>query len=746
MIIGGGTNMNKLIILLALSLLYYPIEGSAISFEIPSTDSLKDNEKIIAIVTLKQNQTKDDILKLARKYTGISVRKIYQEAFNGFSIEGKRKEIEALKAAIQVDGIYESLDYQTTIGESVPFVGGDVIRGFFDESNKRLTGKGVKVGVIDTGIDYTHPDLKRVYRGGKDLVDIDDDPMETVGSPFISTLHGTHVSGIIAANGKVKGIAPEAELYAYRALGPGGKGSTETVIAAIEAVIKDKMDIINLSLGNNINGPDLPITIALNKAVDKGIVAVVSNGNSGPKAWTVGSPGTSSKAISVGASSPPLKFPYLQAGLGNNRKKIAIQQIHGTAVWNFPNFEDIVLVDEIEKQKRDYVYKKIVLIERGGSPLLDKIQAAEDKGAKGVVIYNNSNGSFIGSITGKMKIPAVSISKSDGEYLKAFFEQEKIQSVKTSYENIKDELANFSSRGPVTVSWEIKPDLVAPGMAIDSTVPGGYLQLQGTSMAAPHVAGAAALLKQAHPNWSPAQIKSALMTTAKLLHSTPGEYYKTYEQGAGRIRVAEAVKADTFIYPSSLTFGLYKNKGEEVHKKTILVENTSDKAKHYSFTVPKDEIGLLWKMPFAFTLKPMEKKKVEISLSVNALKMKRGTYEGYFVLKEGTKDLHIPYLYMKEEPKYPRIMGFQFVKGDSSGSYRYELYLPSGGDEMMIALYEFDTFRFVGLLDYITPAPRGYIQKDIVNDRLPTQGTYHSVIVVKKGKDSEKLHKIIQID
>ena len=89
-------------------------------------------------------------------------------------------------------------------------------------------------------------------------------------------------------------------------------GSTEQVVAAIDQAIEDRVDILNLSLGNNVNGPDLPISVAINNAVDHGITSVTSSGNSGPKMWTVGSPGTASKAISVGASTPTMRVPYIQ--------------------------------------------------------------------------------------------------------------------------------------------------------------------------------------------------------------------------------------------------------------------------------------------------------------------------------------------------------------------------------------------------------------------------------------------------
>lgn len=218
----------------------------------------------------------------------------------------------------------------------------------------------------------------------------------------------------------------------------------------------------------------------------------------------------------------------------------------------------------------------------------------------------------------------MTISKEDGKYLKDLLLLDQSVSVKSIYVQKKDLLAKFSSRGPVTVSWEIKPDVVAPGVSIDSTVPGGYLSLHGTSMAAPHVAGSAALLKQAHPDWGPEQIKSALMTTAKLLINEQEDCYRTFEQGAGRIQVNEAVKADTFIYPSSITFGFYKkDSGEEEHLKQLIVENKSKVTKFFSFSVPRDEVGLVWKLPLSFSLKPKEKKNVTIGLSINSEKLKR---------------------------------------------------------------------------------------------------------------------------
>ena len=187
------------------------------------------------------------------------------------------------------------------------------------------TGKGVKVGVIDTGIDYTHPVLIDAYKGGYDFVDNDDDPYETTpldwendpsNPPEVNdrgntywTDHGTHVAGTIGARDAgeygVVGIAPEAEIYAYRVLGPYGNGYSSWVLGGIDRSVEDGMDVINLSLGSARNDPDYVTSVALNNAALAGVTPVVASGNSGPDRWTLGSPGAAAFAITVGNSTGP---------------------------------------------------------------------------------------------------------------------------------------------------------------------------------------------------------------------------------------------------------------------------------------------------------------------------------------------------------------------------------------------------------------------------------------------------------
>ncbi|MGN1387923.1 MAG: S8 family serine peptidase [Bacillus sp. (in: firmicutes)] len=732
-----------------LSLLFVVIMASSISsasFQLPPLPEKDETENIIAIIIVKQDQDKVALSKTITSTPDIKLRRMYEFALNGFTVEGPRGLIEEFRARQEIESITELSVYESTLDESVPFIGGDQMRGYFDTKNRRLTGRGVKVGIIDTGIDYNHPDLKKTYKGGKDLIDGDDDPMETIGSPLSATFHGTHVAGIIAANGQLRGVAPEANIYAYRALGPGGTGSTESVISAIDAAIRDKMDIINLSLGNSINGPDLPITLALNKAVEQGITAVVSSGNAGPNAWTVGSPGTSSQAISVGASSPPLKTAYLQVGLGTNEKDILLHGIPGTVKWRFTAFQQLADGGFGRLSELNEVKNKIAVVKRGKINMTEKVLNVQKQGGKAVIIMNNSDAPLMYALEAPVQIPAVWMAKKDGLFLTDFLRSHSEQSMKIIYKEEADLLASFSSRGPVTVSWEIKPDIVAPGVAIESTIPGGHLALAGTSMSAPHVTGAAALLKQAHPDWTPEQIKSALMSTAKHLRNKDGDFYKTYEQGAGRVQLHEAVDVDTFFYPSSLTLGLYDQKeGENKHIKPLVIENKNEAVQRYSFSIPKDEKGLNWHLPLSFSLQPNEKREVEIGLSIDMKELEKGMYDGYLEVREGAKTLYIPYLYMKEEPNYPKIMGFQFGDGDDTDSYRYEMYVPCGGDEMLIALYDYSSLRFKGFLDYSTPAPSGFVQKEIPRNRLPEPGLYHAIISIKKEGVSKELQEVIEI-
>lgn len=723
----------------------------------------KSTKETVAIVMLNQPRSQQEIEQLLQPYKNIKLRRIFHEALNGFSVQGSPDDIAKLAKHTPVTHVSPVTEYRVETEESVKIIGGHGARGIFTKENERLTGRGVKVAVIDTGVDYNHPDLRRNYGGGHDLVDDDNDPMETLAAGR-ATIHGTHVAGIIAGNGKIMGVAPEAKIVAYRALGPGGGGTTEQVIAAIEQAIKDKVDIMNLSLGNSINGPDLPISVALDNAVDKGIVAVAASGNSGPNVWTVGSPGTSTKAISVGASTPTMEIPHLL--IEGIRDRFRIQPMEGSAAWNLDRSLEIIDGGLGRKSELKDVQGKIVLLKRGQITFQEKAENAQEAGAKAVVVANNVSGTFIGNLDAPADLPIGSITKREGEILRKKVKGKKVTARVTVKEEW-DKLADFSSRGPVTDTWDIKPDLVAPGVAINSTIPGGYLSLQGTSMAAPHVAGACALIKQAHRDWSPEQIKAALMNTAKPLMKdedeakavipkikvglgkkeptpTSAPYYRTYEQGAGRIQVDEAIKTESLVTPGSIRFGKFT--GSSNSQGTVLhVENVGNRPQHFSFAIPSHVAGLKWQMPMSFTLEPKESRDVEVRLTVDPQIFKGKIHDGFLKLEAGTQTIHIPFLYVLEEPGYPRIMGFDFAEGDKPDTYRYEVYVPGGAEEFGIALFDPNDYRFVGFLDSSTNVKKGLISKEFAAEDIPYKGTFLAKVFAKKAGKEDFIETMIYI-
>ncbi|GAG81134.1 unnamed protein product, partial [marine sediment metagenome] len=201
------------------------------------------------------------------------------------------------------------------LDESVPLIGAPEVWKLDADGNncatsgKRcLTGKDITIAIIDTGVDYTHPDLGGCFGsgckviGGYDFINDDADPMDDHG-------HGTHCAATAAGDGVLKGVAPYADIISYKVLSSRGSGSWSDVIAGIERSVdpnqdgnfSDHVDIISMSLGGYGN-PDDPVSTAVDNAVDNGVVAVIAAGNSGPGEQSIGSPGTSRKAITVGAT------------------------------------------------------------------------------------------------------------------------------------------------------------------------------------------------------------------------------------------------------------------------------------------------------------------------------------------------------------------------------------------------------------------------------------------------------------
>ncbi|MFI8685772.1 S8 family serine peptidase [Rossellomorea sp. NPDC077527] len=732
-----------------------------------------------------QKKLKQDLDRMIKdkSQSGFKIGKTYENAMNGVSLEVPANRVQELLSLDVVRAIWSDVEVQveppvtnTTeeqkdeyIVESMPHLKIDQLH------SEGFTGKGIKVGVIDTGIDYNHPDLDGVYKGGYDFVDNDNDPMETTyadwqasGNPEVYrgnsyyTEHGTHVSGTIAGQGdndqseySVKGVAPEADLYGYRVLGPYGSGSSENVIAGIDKAVEQGMDVINLSLGATVNDPLYPTSIAINNAVLSGVTAVVSAGNSGSAAFTLGSPGTSALALTVGASDVPIGIPTFNGQYGSNAVHLQLMaknysdkisdfegasyELVNAGLGGNSNYSSI----------KDKVKGNIALVSRGSYSFVDKIKYAKENGAKAIIIYNNEDGQipyYLGE--GVDNIPTFSLSKEEGENLKNSLEEGKtitfndLGEMKTE----GDRLADFSSRGPSKMNYDIKPEIVAPGVSVLSTVPSyindkvngtydyAYTRLSGTSMASPHVAGIAALLLQSNKSYTPADVKSKLMNTADPLNGD----YSVYEVGAGRVDPYEAIHSRVnfqvvdetpTLYngeevtiderTGGMSFGLQYVEGKPLHdQRTIEITNSGDKDKTFQASVEftsnsMDAAGNKVSLSYAdkLTINAGKSKKTKVFLDVPAT-AEKGYYEGYvkYVNSEDpSEEYQIPFGIRVSEEGIEALEAFNFSTKQNNqfgtlfnftpGSF----VLRSPMEQMSLVLVDPKTNKDLGLIASFNP-------------------------------------------
>ncbi|HLS23910.1 MAG TPA: S8 family serine peptidase [Pseudogracilibacillus sp.] len=596
-------------------------------------------------------------------------------------------------------------------------------------NNTKFTGKGIKVGVIDTGIDFFHPDLKRNYKGGFDLVDLDDEPYETTEKEGEPTTHGTHVAGIIGANGLIKGVAPDAELYAYRALGPGGVGSSIHVIAAMEQALKDGVDIMNLSLGNSINGPDYPTSKAVVEASKQGIAVIVANGNSGPNDWTIGAPATASTAFSVGAYTPIQKNVYLYEPI--SKKEIPLQPLPIGTPWELDKDYKI----EFFQKGKDLTNRIAFLSLEEVDDLFTQIEAAKEQNAEAILIEQKEG--FVldfPPIEHQLDIPIALVKEKDGHFLARNKASRYFHTKITTYENL---IAPFSSRGPVTLNWQIKPNVVAPGVNVFSTVPKGYDLYNGTSMAAPHVAGAVALVKEAHPEWTTEQIFASLETTAHhLTEQTSTNYIAPFIQGAGLIDPKKAIEAEVLIENGLLTFGKTETLLEK-REHEVTFHNVTNQEKTVVFSYPKKSAGLKWDLPKNLTIKPNTTVTVPITVHLKDLFLDEGLHDGLITIHIDEESYDLPYIFINRTESYEKIAGFSFSLNEvTNRDYTYSVYAVEELEWLEVQLYEPDTLFFVNTLMKIDDLTPGMNEGEVRIEHIKEKGFFYG-LVLAKVKDGE---------
>jgi len=585
---------------------------------------------------------------------GVEVTDTLEYAYNGLVARFPKEKLAEVQRAFGKESVFPTKTYYLDLAYSTVLTGAATVW-----TNPGYDGTDVVVGVVDTGVDYNHPDLGGTglptgtfptvkVIAGWDFGDDDPDPMDLNG-------HGTHVAGTMAAkaatDGGVTGMAPEAKLIVAKIVkGGAGSASSADIAAAFDWMLQKKLEGVNLASINmsfgfpgGWNNPTDPEQVAIQYCVDNGIFVSLSAGN---EYWSVY---PSNQFYNYGEN--PSKFTYYPADIGivgtpavtpgpasTAASWNSVQRVKGYKVGATSNYYGYIAAsgapDPLSvfgpNQDLPYVYcglggiptdntspdpnkyipygiddfasvdvkGKIALIKRGTFTFGTKALNAMKQGARGVIIYNDGADPTrydLISITVEgygISIPVVFSNYLQGEDLRT--NQATYQTVRFDGHltdvavHAADRMVDFSSWG-TDPNLNFKPELCAPGGGIWSTVPialGSYANYSGTSMAAPHVSGAAALIKQAHPGWTPAQVKTALMNTATLLTDpTSGLPYSPRLQGAGRINVYNALLAPVFVTDNTTNYPaepLGDTDGATSKSFTVKLTNTST-ATSYTF-------------------------------------------------------------------------------------------------------------------------------------------------------------------
>jgi minor extracellular serine protease Vpr len=544
-------------------------------------------------------------------------RYAFDTLWNGLSISitpsqlPKVARLSSVKAFYPVETI--AIPETTSLGDpemgtALAMTGADIA-----QSELGLSGQGIRVAVMDTGIDYNHPDLgggwgNRVIAGFDFVGDAfnaadpanntpipDDDPMDCNG-------HGTHVAGIVGAKaadeGGVTGVAPEVTFGAYKVFGCVGSTFADIMIAAMEMALDDQMDVLNMSIGAAFQWPQYPTAQASDRLVNRGMVVVASIGNSGANGvYSASAPGLGEKVIGV-ASFDNSHINALTFDVNPSGQKVPYLPLATTPdPPTSGTTPDVVFVGRGCLSPFDPYLDdpagKVALIVRGDCTFQEKYQRAADAGAAGVVIYNNVTGLFAGGAVTPRNIFGVGISLADGLHMRGLLDDGETVTMTWTDERVDAPnptgglISSFSSYG-LSPDLALKPDIGAPGGLIRSTYPlarGGYATVSGTSMASPHVAGGVALLLEAQPNTSSQAMRGILQNSAdpKNWWGNPGLGFldNVHRQGAGMLDIPGAILSTTKIEPAKLSLG-ESEAGPAT--RTLVIENNGPGAVTYDLS------------------------------------------------------------------------------------------------------------------------------------------------------------------
>jgi minor extracellular serine protease Vpr len=504
-------------------------------------------------------------------------------------------------------------------------------------------GDGVKVAVIDSGIDITHPCFSDVgYPPQPQLGDTRFTNNKVIAAkvfnnkakkrgytPEAINLHGTHVAGTVGCNYQTaanffgfelpycpSGVAPRVLLGNYNVFPADVTGArSEDILNALDAAYEDGFDIANMSLSGGIIGFQDLLTHAVDNLDQAGFISAIGAGNSGPGDFTVGSPGSAARALTAGASSvghfigQPVSVPSATPPISTSGAVSVFSVFFGQGDLTAPLgvvFDGGNLGQACSALPAGSLTGKIAVISRGTCTASTQIRNAQDAGAVAAITVNDALGPpiliFPDGMPNDPTIPAWMVSLADkdafvaADGLSATIEGA-LQSLQYIYDPANDNfMAGFSSQGPTDVDFRVKPDVVAPGVNVLSSIPlylcGGapcWATNEGTSMATPHLAGSAAVVLGQHPTWSAAEVRSAIVNTAdqdvlKQATSTALET-NVNKIGSGLENLLAGVTAAVAINPVSVSFGAVPPGSDQTRTYNIALTNLGNSQATFSLSV-----------------------------------------------------------------------------------------------------------------------------------------------------------------
>jgi subtilisin family serine protease len=594
----------------------------------------------------------------------------YDTLVNGFSAKLSSAAAQALAERDDVASVQPVSVVRRQNETSMPFIGATQVN---EDLNVR--GQGMRVAVVDDGIDYTHanfggPGTVEAYESndpafiepgtfptakvvdGYDFVGagydvLDEETQNDIPRPDADPLddgggHGSHTAGTVAGLGVPgeigPGAAPRAKILAYKVWASEGDSTDDVLVAAYERAmdpnqdgdISDAVDVISFSGGVTYGTLNSVEARAAQRVVDLGTVFVASAGNEGNQnvggsAYMLGTPAAARGVIAVAASidqynaltlsvnSPPITLPdngiMVEQDFGGHVPEAGLTaDLYDARAEDPPadpgNEEpaDAQLCDPVGGSPYT---GKIVLAFKGATGEGDcsgstKVFNAQEAGASAVVLISLFGGfpSALATNGEEITIPAVMITAADGYALLDAMSPSPppyntatvnatLNGETTPIPGFEDSLTDFTSEGPARLTNDMKPDISAPGFDIQSTAAGTGdegVKLSGTSMAAPHISGVAVLMRQIHPNWTPAQIKAVLMNqaTREVRNNDLSEPAPATTMGAGRVQAFESATATSLAVPGSLSFGLQQLAASQSLTQSFRVVNKDTKTHRYT--------------------------------------------------------------------------------------------------------------------------------------------------------------------